>query len=248
MGSDTHINTSAGATNLKFERRVFIYALILPVLLAFSREMTGETALITNTPALIKLFAWAVGLLLGGLLAYTFWRIASDRGFVGEFSGAKTIFLCAAIIPGAIVTSSYLARWAFESAAFTGLEHKVESSRIKLMGVQGGKSGTFALLKAFPHGREFKAVISEGLYVRLAAIRPPLWKLRYGENPFCMTLPIEHGRWGTIRAFIPARLADGLNTYGECELSRDIDALKDESPVWSDALKDTSAWPPVNAH
>lgn len=246
MGSDIERSRVAGETSLKFERRLFIYALILPLLLAFSREMTGETALITSIPALVKLLAWGLGLLLGGLLAYTFWRVGSKRGFVADFSVAKTIFLSAAIVPGAIVTSSYLARWAFESAAFTGLEHEVESSRIKLMGVQGGKSGTFALLKAFPDGREFKAVISEDLYVRLAAIRPPLWKLKYGENPFCMTLPIEHGRWGTIRAYIPARFADGLNTYGECELSRNTSAPKDESLIWSSALKDTPAWPPEN--
>lgn len=196
--------------------RFFAWTMLLPLLLVVARETVGgHTVLLRPVPQWVSMLCYAIGLLVGLLLARKFWVI---RNAVPQ-STAKVAFVSAVMVPLAVVTATYLGRWAFELAAFTGGatdRHKIE---LRIMGILDGKSGKFVYLRSSATDREIRVKITKTLYVELAAIRPPLWSLRFASEPYCIALESEFGRWGAQRARVPASWDAGLTDYHTCDYS-----------------------------
>lgn len=127
-----------------------------------------------------------------------------------------------ALVPMAVLITSELTRWAFEASAFTSANGTVYAQDIKISNVSSGKSGTKVYLKLGYDGREVRVPVTYQRYLELAAIRPPLWSLSYFEDPYCVTLPVEKGHWGAIRAHIPKVWETGLNEYHPCGIEPPI--------------------------
>lgn len=197
---------------VKSARRFFEWTLGLPLTAVVAREtLGGRTVLLTEMPTPLKWVAYLAGFAFGCVVA----QILVQRGVktVGRF---KAIYAAIALIALSIVTSSYLGRWVFEMASFADVGTNKRATQVKIMEVRGGKSGTFAKAMIFPDGRAVDVPITNDLYADLAAIRPPLWSRTYLEEQFCLTMPLQHGRWGAIRAYIPARWDDGLSHFEKC--------------------------------
>jgi hypothetical protein len=153
------------------------------------------------------------GLILGGILAYLIIKfgIGSERPF-------RTIFGAIAGIPLSILACSYLSRFAFELAAFIGLGAQKQNEEVRIVDVMTkGKSwGYRAEAQAFPDGRTVYVFVTAEMYDQLQSTRPPLWCQAYSDDKLCFTLPVEHGRWGAIRAEVPALWDGGLSEYQQC--------------------------------
>ncbi|WP_219892914.1 hypothetical protein [Aquisediminimonas profunda] len=196
----------------KSARRFVGWAMGLPFVAFVAREtFGGRTTLLTELPTPLQWVACLAGLALGGVVA----QILAQRS-AKTFGRSKAIFAAISLIALSVVTFSYLGRWAFELASFANLETEIQSAQVRIMGVRTGKSGTFAAARLFPDGREVDVPITNELYADLAATRPPLWSKTYSEELFCLTLPQQNGRWGAIRAYVPARWDDGLSHFEDC--------------------------------
>jgi len=184
----------------------------LPFVAVVAREtLGGRTVLLTEMPTPIKYVACLAGLVLGCVVGTKLFQ--KGVKISGKF---KATYVAIAVIALGVVTFSYLARWAFEIASFADLQAETQPTQVKIMEVRGGKSGTFAEVRAFPDSREIDVSITNNLWAELASIRPPLWSRAYSDENFCLKLPLQHGRWGAVRAFVPALWDDGLNDYEYC--------------------------------
>lgn len=199
-------------TQIKSTRRFFAWTLGLPFLGFVARETLGaKTVLLTNMPTSYQWVAYSIGLLVGIAAARVVWREG-----VKTASRFRTAYAAITLIVLSVVTASYLGRWAYEIAAFVNLDSQARAGQVKIMQVRSAKSGAFAEVKISSLDRAADVQIANDLYADLAAIRPPLWSKTYDEESVCLTLPLQNGRWGAIRAFIPARWENGLNQDSEC--------------------------------
>ncbi len=197
-------------------RRYVVWMIMLPLCLVVARDtIGGDTVLLREAPVSVTYVSYAAGLLIGFVLARMFWTMRRAPGRSISQVIVSSIF----IVPLAIVTTTYLGRWAFEVAAFSGAHRVSQQIELKIVGVRGGKSGTFVNLRSAAADREIDAKITSELYSELAAIRPPLWSLEYAEEPFCMALIGEYGRWGAARAYVPVRWKTGLSAFHVCSHS-----------------------------
>lgn len=196
------------------DARRFVAWTVPPLLsIVVAREtIGGETVLLDALPLTLQVICYALGSLLGCALAWIFWTLRRVSGA----SIAKTVIASIGVIPMAIITSTYVGRWAFEIASFADAPAYSHRADLKIMGVRSGKSGTFVQLRSSADSREIDAKITGDLYNELAAIRPPLWSMDFSKEPFCMTLDVEHGRWKSVRARVPARWQSGLGNYHVC--------------------------------
>ena len=122
----------------------------------------------------------------------------------------------AGLIPISILLCSYLGRWVFELAAFADVSSATHELEARISEVNRGKPPAHASVIALPDGRDVDVLITDDLYHRLAAIRPPLWSLSAADKHFCLTLQAQHGHWAAVRAIVPALWDDGLNDYHDC--------------------------------
>ena len=195
-------------------RGLLALTILLPLVLVFAREtIAGDTVLLYPAPVSVTVISYAVGLLVGGVLLRYIWAVRRVRGM----SVARGIFVSIFIVSLALATFAYLGRWAFELTAFSGIQTTSQQAILKITGIRGGKSGTFVELRSSMNGREIDAKATPELWAGLAAIRPPLWSLDFQEQPYCVQLTTEKGRWGIERARVPRRWENGLNAYKNCE-------------------------------
>ncbi|MGC6329976.1 hypothetical protein [Rhizorhabdus sp. FW153] len=172
--------------------------------------LSGHTVLLTQVPEVVRWLSYACGLLLGGIIVRLKLLLAPTGPVVKRYAA-----LIAAIALS-IVTCSYLGRWVFELSAFSVMPIRTHEIEAKISHVTGGKSRPRASLIAVPGGREADAFITNDLYYRLGAIRPPLWSLSDSDKHFCVTLRAQQGRWAAVRAEVPALWDDGLDSYHNC--------------------------------
>jgi hypothetical protein len=201
---------------LKSTRRFLAWAVLLAVILVVAREtIGGQTVLLRQAPEWVRIASYALGLGVGLALARTIWMLRDSV----RRSGATTLFVAMTMVPLAVVTTAYLARWAFELTAFAGGVPASQKIELKITDVGSGKSGPKAYLMSSENDREVDVKITSELYSELAAIRPPLWSLPFNSEPYCITLHAEFGRWGALRARVPAHWEAGLHEYHACNAS-----------------------------
>lgn len=145
------------------------------------------------------------------------WQILSLS--VLNQSKFKKYFVAFMIVPLSMITFSYLGRWLYELAAFTNVEPDSNLTQVKVMdaALKSRSAGYRLSAKTSPEGREFTVFVTDRVHSEIAAIRPPLWKVDYEDQPFCLELPLEQGRWGAVRALVPAVWDSGVDAYRICE-------------------------------
>lgn len=171
--------------------------------------LSARTTLLTETPEFIHWPSYLAGLFLGGLFARLLIALPSTQPWKKPFAivGVSIILT---------VACSFLGRLAFEIAAFAnepGLTYELEAP---ISGVQAGRSRPRAYVVALPSGGEIDILISNDVYEQLASIRPPLWSLPPTKEPFCLTLKAQRGRWGAVRALVPAIWEHGVDRFHIC--------------------------------
>lgn len=187
--------------------------IVLPLALVIGREELADTALLTHVPVLWIGPCYAVGALMA-ILLYRNWRKTKHAAAISSFKRVSTGL---SLLVLGIATSAYLGRWAFELAAFAGTNGTVRLAEAKLMGTTGGARSKEGMeVMAVSGGRRVTLWISPALRNELVAIRPPLWRMGFAEAPFCVTLPIEAGRWDTLRAHVPTRSEVWTSGYHKC--------------------------------
>lgn len=204
---------AAGDQRAKYAGRFLGWTIGLPFAAVVAREtIGGRTVLLTVSPTSVQLTAYLAGLALGSCVAR---RIIQNS--TTKYSGLKRYYVSGLVIVLGIVTISYLGRWFYEIASFARVGTETQVSKVKIVGLQGGKSGTFATVRLSPESRDVKIAIRHDLDAKLSAIRPPLWSVRYADVKLCLSLPLQRGRWDTIRAYVPARWDEGLSRIESCD-------------------------------
>ncbi len=194
-------------------RWIIACLIVLALALVIAREELADTALLTHVPVLLIGPCYAVGAFLP-ILLYRNWRKTKQAAALSSFKRVSTGL---SLLVTGIATSAYFGRWAFELAAFAGTNGTVRLAEAKLMATTGGARSQEGMeVMAVNGGRRVTLWISPALHNELVAIRPPLWRMDFAEAPFCVTLPIEAGRWGALRAHVPTRSEVWASGYHKC--------------------------------
>lgn len=198
---------------LRQMRRVLIWSITPPVVMVLLRgTIFGGTDLLTQIPQAIQWFGYLIGTIIGCIVAWLVWSIKDRTGDVTF----KDTFGAIAIVAIAILITSELTRWAFEISAFMPASDKIHQQDLKITNVSSGKSGTQMILKLSSDTREIWVPLTYERYLELRDMRPPLWSLSYFEEPYCVSLPVEKGHWGAMRAYVPKLWETGLSAYHAC--------------------------------
>ncbi len=194
-------------------RRVLMWT-ILPLLALFLVRETlfGGTVLLTQAPQPLNIFTYFIGVLFGFYLFIEMWRFRGVR----QVGPAKSLVASIAVVPFSVIAMAYVGRMGFELAAFGFSAVHAAPIELRISEVMSGKSGSRLLLKLRPDAREVQAWTTYKTFLDLAAIRPPLWQRSFDQYPFCVTLPVEQGRWGAQRALVPRFWEAGLTAYHLC--------------------------------
>jgi hypothetical protein len=188
---------------------------LLTLALVILRESIGaRTVLITRLPIALDLAFHAFGLVIGGIMVF----VIVNRKRATTVSPMKVIFIA---VTGPCLLSfcyAYLGRWGFEIAAFANVhaESHITELRITDVLIKSRSAGYRANAMASPKAREIEIFVTQELHARLIAAQPRLWTRAYSEQEFCISLPIEQGRWGATRAHVPALWDKGVSVFRKC--------------------------------
>jgi hypothetical protein len=203
---------------LRLGRKYIAWPLLCVLGLLFLREATSaRTVLVSHVPIAWTWAACTMGLIFGLAVAFQFLSLP-----LKGLSKMKRALVAVHIVPMLVFATSYLGRWIYEIAAFVGSDTKTKSAQVKIMqaNISSRSAGHRVIVKAIPDGREFNVFVIEQINREMGAIRPPLWRLDYAEQKYCVSLPLEYGRWGVIRAQVPAMWDEPIDTYVQCEVVR----------------------------
>lgn len=200
---------------LRLGRKYIAWPLLCVLGLLFLREaISARTVLVNHVPIVWAWAACTMGLIFGLAVAFQ----SLSRPLPGQ-SKMKRALVAVYIVPMLVFAASYLGRWIFEIAAFVGTDANTKSAQVKIMqaNIKSRSAGYRVTVKAIPDGREFNVFVIEQINREIGAIRPPLWRLDYADQKYCVSLPLEYGRWGVIRAQVPALWDEPIDTYVQCE-------------------------------
>ncbi len=201
----------------KASRRSPSWTVLILLALIFLREIfDGGTVLLRQEPEYLRLISYAAGFILGISVGRKVW-ILTNTAPMSKLKIVKEAFYFTACVVFGVVIASYLGRWAFELAAFSGHESVSRPIELRITGLVSGKSGTSVHLMSSADGREITVRATSGLFDDLVVIRPPLSLWKFDNQPYCITLRSEIGRWHALRAHVPKLWQKGLNEYHLCK-------------------------------
>lgn len=216
MELDTGKSPSSGEQSYVRSTKGSLRLIILSTLFAvLMREIVAaRTVLLTEIPLTLKLVFGAIGFAIGCVLS---WQMSKQGGGLDRPSLKNAILKIFFPVLG-IFTYTYLGRWMFEIFAFANTPLSQSAAEIRITdAVPKGKSWGYRLDgMAFEDGREIEIFVTRDLHDRMEAIQPRLWTRPYVEQQFCITLQVDQGRWGALRAHVPALWDDAVSAYSRC--------------------------------